>query len=75
MDLRRQRIQEAQRTGFRNRIRDHWHVPEERADAVIKAWDQEARERLLQHGDPNYWRDAEVWIREQLQPRSRFPPE
>ena len=70
MELRRQRIQEAQRTGLRNRIRDQWHVAEQRADAVIEAWDQEARERLLQHSDPNYWRDAEVWIREQLETRS-----
>jgi hypothetical protein len=75
MECRRQRIHEAQRTGLRNRIRDHWHVAEERADAVIEAWDQEARERLLQHCDPNYWRDAEVWIREQLEPRSQLRPD
>jgi hypothetical protein len=75
VELRRQRIHDAQRTGLRNRIRDHWHVPEERANALIDAWDQEARGRLLEHSDPNYWRYAEAWIREQLKPRSQFRPE
>jgi hypothetical protein len=70
VELRRQRIHEAQRTGLRNRIRDNWHVPEERANTVIDAWDQEAAQRSLPLGQPAYWRDAEAWIREQLEPRS-----
>ena len=74
VELRRQRIHHAQRTGLRNRIRDQWHLAEERADALIEAWDQEAQERLLRHSDPTSWRDAEVWIRERLEPRvSRSP--
>lgn len=63
MDLRRQRIHEAQRTGLRNRIRDQWHVPEERANALLDAWDQEAMKRFLPPGDAAYWRDGEAWIR------------
>ena len=45
MDLRRQRIHEAQRAGLRNRIRDQWYVPEERANALLDAWEIVARER------------------------------
>jgi hypothetical protein len=66
VELRRQRIHDAQRTGLRNRIRDHWHVPEERADALIDAWAREAKRRSLLHGDATYWHDAEDWIREQV---------
>jgi hypothetical protein len=73
VDLRRQRINEAQRTGLRNRIRDHWHVPEERANALIEAWDQEAAQRSLSPGQPTYWHDAEAWIRDRLEPRSSQP--
>jgi hypothetical protein len=64
MDLRRQRIHEAQRTGLRNRIRDQWHVPEERANALLDAWEIVARERGLEPGQVGYWRESEEWIRQ-----------
>jgi hypothetical protein len=70
VELRRQRIHEAQRTGLRNRIRDHWHVPEERADALLDAWDREATRRSLSHEDPTYWHEAEGWIGAQLKHRA-----
>jgi len=69
VELRRQRIHEAQRTGLRNRIRDHWHVSEERADALIDAWAREAEERSLLNGQATYWHDAEAWIRGQVEPQ------
>lgn len=68
MDLRRQRIHEAQRTGLRNRIRDQWHVPEERANALLDAWEIVARERGLEPGQVGYWRESEEWIRERSGP-------
>ena len=64
MDLRRQRIHEAQRTGLRNRIRDQWHVPEERANALLDAWEIVARERGLEPGQVGYWRESEEWIQQ-----------
>ena len=63
MDLRRQRIHEAQRAGLRNRIRDHWHVPEARADALLDSWATTASERGLMPGDASYWQEGEKWIR------------
>lgn len=63
MDLRRQRIHEAQRTGLRNRIRDQWHVPEERANALLEAWAKTASERGLVPGQPSYWQEGEKWLR------------
>lgn len=64
MDLRRSRIHEAQRAEPRNRIRDHWRVPEAKADSLIEAWATEATVRGLQPGDSAYWRDGEAWIKD-----------
>jgi hypothetical protein len=64
MSLRGQRIHEAQRMRLRNRVRD-----EERADALMDAWDQEAMKRFLPPGDAAYWRDGEAWIRERVDAR------
>jgi hypothetical protein len=69
MDLRRQRITEAQRAGLRNRIRDEWCVPEARADALLDAWAIEAKERGLEPGQGSYWQDGEAWIRERAEKR------
>lgn len=66
MDLRRSRIHDAQRAGLRNRIRDHWRIPEAKADALLEAWAIEATERGLQPGDSAYWRDGEAWIKDQV---------
>ena len=63
MDLRRQRIHDAQKAGLRNRLRDHWHVPEARADALLDAWARTARERGLQLGQATYWQEGEEWLR------------
>ena len=65
MDLRRQRIHDAQRAGLRNRIRDHWHVPGARADALLEAWAKTASERGLVPGQPSYWQEGEKWLRAQ----------
>jgi hypothetical protein len=65
MDLRRQRIHDAQRAGLRNRIRDHWHVPEARADALLDAWEITASERGLAPGQAAYWQEGEKWVRAQ----------
>jgi hypothetical protein len=65
MELRRQRITEAQRTGLRNRIRDEWHVPEAKADALLDAWEITASERGLAAGQPTYWQEGEKWVRAQ----------
>jgi hypothetical protein len=69
MDLRRQRITEAQRAGLRNRIRDEWRVPEARAEALLDAWAIAAKERGLEPGEVAYWRDGEEWIRERAEKR------
>jgi hypothetical protein len=63
MELRRRRITEAHRAGLRNRIRDEWHVPEAKADALLEAWVAEARCRDIAPDDPAYWREGAVWIR------------
>lgn len=70
MDLRRSRIHEAQRAGLRNRIRDHWRQPEEKADALLEAWTIEAKERSLEPGQGGYWSDGEDWIRAQIDRRT-----
>lgn len=69
MDLRHQRIHEAQRAGLRNRIRDHWRVPEARADALLDAWAITASERGLVPGQATYWQEGEEWIRAQATKR------
>ena len=74
MELRRRRITEAQRAGLRNRIRDQWHVPEAKADAVLDAWAIEARERGPEPGQGSYWQDSEVWIGERLGRRQMTRP-
>lgn len=70
MDLRRRRITEAQRAGLRNRIRDAWHLPEEKADDLLDAWVIEAQARGLAPDETAYWRAGEDWIREQAKKRS-----
>ena len=67
MELRRSRIHEAQRAGIRNRIRDHWRVAEEKADALLEAWTIEARTRGLDPGQTGYWEDGEAWIRAHIE--------
>jgi hypothetical protein len=69
MELRRQRITEAQRAGLRNRIRDEWHVPQTKADALLDAWAIEAKERGLEPGQGAHWQEGEEWIREQAKKR------
>ena len=69
MDLRRRRIHDAQRAGLRNRIRDYWHVPEARADALLDAWAIVAAEQGLMPGQANYWQEGEEWIQEQAKMR------
>jgi hypothetical protein len=57
-----ERIYQAQRAGLKNRIRDEWHVLEERAASLLDEWDQEATRRGLAPGQNNYWPQAEAWI-------------
>jgi hypothetical protein len=75
MELRRQRITEAQRAGLRNRVRDEWRVPEARADALLDAWAITAKERGLEPGQGAYWQEGEEWIRERAERRSTDPGE
>lgn len=70
MDLRRSRIHDAQRAGLRNRIRDHWHVSDGKADVLLEAWATEAKARGLEPGRSAYWQDGEVWIQAQIDARS-----
>jgi hypothetical protein len=69
LHLRRQRIHDAKGAGLRNRIRDHWHVPEAQADALLDAWAIVAAERGLMPSQANYWQDGEEWIQEQAKMR------
>ncbi len=71
MDLRRSRIHEAQRAGLRNRIRDHWHVPAEKTDALLEAWSVEANGRGVDPGQSAYWQDGEALIRAQIDRAAR----
>lgn len=66
MELRRARIDEARRTGLRNRIRDEWHVPEHRADALLEAWAVEAASTGITTAASGYWGAAEGWVRDRL---------
>jgi len=61
-----QRIYDAKLAGLRNRVRDAWRVPGDRADALLAEWQVEAAARGLEHGDPAYWSQAERWVEEQL---------
>ena len=69
MDLQSRRIHDAQRAGLRNRIRDHWHLPETRADALLDAWEITASDRGLASGQPTYWQEGEKWVRAQTTQR------
>jgi hypothetical protein len=69
MDLRRQRIHDAQRAGLQNHIRDEWHVAEARAGALLDAWAITANERGLMPGQATYWQEGEEWIREHAKKR------
>ena len=69
LDLRRQRIHDAQRAGLQNHIRDEWHVAEARADALLDAWAITANERGLMPGQATYWQEGEEWIREHAKKR------
>jgi hypothetical protein len=60
------RINEAKLAGLRNRIRDAWHAPGDRADELLAAWHAEAATRDLVSADAEYWSQAEHWIEEQL---------
>lgn len=65
MNLRQERIHQAQRAGLRNRMREAWHVPELKVDELLRAWAAEAKERGLTPGQVGYWRDGEEWLRQQ----------
>ena len=66
LELRRQRIYAAHRAGLRNRIRDEWHQPEERADRLIDEWELEATTRGLERDAQGFWSEAEEWVRGRL---------
>jgi hypothetical protein len=54
------RLEEARRAATRNRLIGDG-VPDERADALIAAWDSEAARRELPR-DVRYWDGAWDWI-------------
>jgi len=66
VDLRSQRIYEAQREGVFRRLCDGG-LSERRARALINGWEQEARTRALTPLGPGYWREGLDWIAEQRQ--------
>lgn len=69
MDLRRQRIHQAQRAGLRNRVRDQWRISEERADTLLDDWEAAAQAMSIVPGAVGYWDRGEKWLRERLDQR------
>ena len=65
MQQRRERIWDAQRTGLRNRLRDQWRLPEDRAEGLLAEWESEAAVRGLSKLADGYWATAETWVTEQ----------
>jgi hypothetical protein len=65
VEQRRQRIWDAQRTGLRNRLRDQWRLPEDRAERLLAEWESEAAVRGLSTLADGYWATAETWVTEQ----------
>jgi hypothetical protein len=68
------RIWEAQRAGLRLRLRDAWHLGENRADALLAEWDQEAVALGLTKLAIGYWTQAEAWLRAQIRAREDEAP-
>jgi hypothetical protein len=65
------RIHVARRIAVRNRfVQDH-RLSEQRAEALVAAWEAEAARRGLEPESPDFWRDAAPWIIEQLKERPR----
>lgn len=46
------------------RLVSQWRLPTERADALIRLWEQEAAKRSIDRQTDGYWRHAEVWLGE-----------
>lgn len=64
MEVRRRRVYEAAREGLRLRLINQWRLPTERAEALLREWDDEAAKRSLDPKADGYWRQAEVWLSE-----------
>lgn len=60
-----QRIRDAQRAGLRARMVDQWRVLPRRADELLDAWEDVARERGLTPEDDRFSQAREAWLREQ----------
>ena len=54
------RLEEARRTGFRNRLIGSGMLPD-RADAVMAAWTTEAAQRGLRESDNGFWQSCWEW--------------
>jgi hypothetical protein len=62
VDVRRQRIWEAQRSGLRNRLRDQWRISELKVDELLAEWEAEAEARDMPRVSQGYWTAAEDWL-------------
>jgi hypothetical protein len=61
-----ERIYQAKLAGLRARIVGNWRQSDERADALLSAWEKEASVRGLDREQSAYWDDGAAWIEEQI---------
>jgi hypothetical protein len=60
-----ERIYQAHRAGTLRRLADQQHLGDERAEALIAAWEAEAASRGLDRHSTVFWRGLEEWIASQ----------
>ena len=61
-----ERLYEARRAGLVARLTRGGRMGEERAEALIVAWEAEAAQRGLERLSVAYWRDVETWLEERV---------
>jgi hypothetical protein len=60
-----ERIYQAHRAGTLRRLADQQHLGDERAEALIAAWEAEAASRGLDRHSSAFWREGDEWIARQ----------
>lgn len=58
----RERIYEAQRAGRLRRLAEQEHLGDERPEAIVAGWEEEAGRQGIDRQSPTFWREADVWI-------------
>jgi hypothetical protein len=58
------RIYEARRAGMTRRLVETFGLTEERAEALLRAWQAEAERCGVRRFEVGYWTTAEAWILE-----------